>query len=123
MVEMDEKKFKKFVTGKMQIEIGDDTFSIDLAVEERLPVLSYLVNMAKFAEKGQLPKQEMITDAKNILIKAFKRNYSSVDEKVIKKFVDAKFEEIVVGISTASGWISKEQLKKQIDKLSDKKKA
>jgi len=117
-----EEKFKKFAKGKLELDISGEIFEIDLTVEERLPILHYLVASARAGSEGKPVSSEIISNVKNNLVAAFSRSYPDVKKDVVYKFVDSVFELIVTEIAMKSGWITKEAIEKQIKKLGGQKK-
>ena len=66
MVENSEKetetiaKFQKFASGKMNLEVGGEQYQVSMRVEERLPVLQYLVMSSKTTESEKLISEELL---------------------------------------------------------------
>jgi len=127
MVENSEKetetiaKFQKFASGKMNLEVGGEQYQVSMRVEERLPVLQYLVMSSKTTESEKLISEELLKQIKLKLVTAFKRNYQEVPNELMEEFVDKGFEQIVGGVAMESGWTSKEQIVAAAEKHLKKK--
>jgi hypothetical protein len=117
---MESEKFSKFL-GKMKINIGGEDFEIDPTVEERLPILNYIVANSKASESGKMADMGMVTKIKENLIVVFSRNYKDVAQQSMTEFVDKAFESIISEIALASGWISKEKLIEAVNQVNKKK--
>jgi uncharacterized protein YggU (UPF0235/DUF167 family) len=117
---MESEKFNKFL-GKMKINVGGEEFEIDPTVEERLPILGYLVANSKASEKGEMADMSLVTKIKQNLVPVFGRNYSDVGIEKLTEFVDKAFEIIISEIALASGWISKEKLLEAANQYTKKK--
>lgn len=99
-------RFKQYL-GKTEIVVDGERLELDVTLEDKEKFLSM--------GKGDLDEEKVKKMTSNIL-NIFKKSYPDEPEEEINALVGQKLEKILIELSIAFGWTTKEEMDKALKK-------